>query len=75
MIVDLLENWEQYALPDIWGEAFGFVKSVTPDTEEKRYELRGKDMYAIVMSYETKAPEDAAFEAHRKSGVSPELGP
>ena len=33
---------------------------------EKQYALRGDDVYAMVTSYHTKAPEEAAFEAHRK---------
>jgi biofilm protein TabA len=30
-----------------------------------RYELRGKDVFALIQEYETKRPEDCKYEAHR----------
>ncbi len=65
MIADLLDNWDQYAWHPIWSEAFAFVRSMGPDAEEKRYDMRD-GMYAMVSAYTTKPPEEAVFEAHQK---------
>jgi len=65
MIVDCVENWGRYPLGEAWRRAFEFLAALTPDAEEKEYPLLGRDVYARVMSYPTRAPEDAALEAHR----------
>ncbi len=49
-----------------WECAFEFLLSLTPDAEEKEYKLNGDRIFARVMSYETKLPEDAVLEAHRR---------
>lgn len=46
--------------------AFDFLLSLPHDAEEKKYPLLGDDLFAIVMRYETRAPEKAEIEAHRK---------
>jgi biofilm protein TabA len=66
MIIDKLENWEHYHFGPAWKLAFDFLKSLTPDSAEKRYTLQGDDIFAHVMSYETKEPELAKLEAHQK---------
>jgi biofilm protein TabA len=66
MIIDQLKNWRQYHHGDAWECTFEFLLSLTPDTEEKKYMLRDDRIFARVMSYETKQPEDAVLEAHRK---------
>jgi biofilm protein TabA len=66
VIVDKVERWGQYHLGEAWECAFGFLASLSPDTEEKKYILQGDDIYAQVMSYETKATEAALLETHRK---------
>jgi len=65
MIVDHLENWNRYPLGAAWASAVDFVMSLPPDAEEKRYSVQGEDLYALVMSYETRNPEPPLFEAHR----------
>lgn len=68
MIVDHITNWQTYSLGAAWAKAFAFLETVTPETEEKRYEIDGDSIYAIVMSYATR-PEtspDAVLESHRK---------
>lgn len=65
MIIDKLENFEHYHFGAAWQKAFAFLKSLSPDSQERRYLIEGEDIFALVMSYETFAPESALFEAHR----------
>ncbi len=41
-----------------------FLSTVSPDMEEKKYELFGHKVYAKVMSYNTPMPETCKIEAH-----------
>jgi biofilm protein TabA len=66
MTFDLLNNKHLYPYGDAWMHAFRFLSSLNADTEEKRYDLIGDSMYAIVESYLTKSPEVARPEAHQK---------
>jgi len=66
MIIDKLTFWENYQFGPAWKLAFEFLTSLTSDTDEKKYNLQGEDVFAIVMSYETKNPESALLETHRK---------
>ena len=66
MIVDKLENWELYFAEAAWQKAFAFLNSIAPEVEEGEYEIIGRDVYARVLSYETRFPEDAQLEAHRE---------
>lgn len=65
MIIDKLENWEHYHFGPAWKIAFDFLKSLTPESIEKKYTLQGDDVFAYIMSYETKEPELAKLEAHQ----------
>lgn len=66
MIIDRLENWELYNFGPAWKLAFDFLMSLTPESVEKKYALQGDDIFAYVMSYDTKEPESARLEAHQK---------
>ncbi|MFH1019102.1 MAG: YhcH/YjgK/YiaL family protein [Pseudomonadota bacterium] len=65
MIVDRLHNHTCYPFGKAWQLAFDFLLALPPDAEEKKYPLLGDDLFAIVMSYETRAPETSELEAHR----------
>lgn len=66
MIFDNLNNCEKYyGLNKYFEKAFEFLKSASADLEDKKYELDGKNLYAIVQSYNSKMPEDGRLEAHR----------
>jgi len=66
MIVDRLENCGKYDFGEAWKYAFDFLTSLDGDAEERKYRIRGDDIYASVMSYETKDPgPDDVLEAHR----------
>ena len=41
-----------------------FLDNISADMEEKRYSIDGEDIYAIVMSYNTKFEESCDIEAH-----------
>jgi YhcH/YjgK/YiaL family protein len=68
MILDLCENWQNYACgnEEIWAEAFAFLASLEPGCEDGRYEIVGDDIYAMVQSYDTKDISEGKVEAHRK---------
>ncbi len=46
-------------------ETFEWFKSTPEDIEEGMYELRGKDLYIIVTSFDTQPRGDCIFESHR----------
>lgn len=66
MIIDKITFWEHYQFGSAWKLAFEFLLSLTPDADDKQYDLQGDDIFAIVMSYETKNPEIALLETHRR---------
>ena len=66
MIVDRLQNYKIYPFGKAWQLAFNFLISLNQDAEEKRHPLQGDDIFALVMSYETRLSETTAIETHRK---------
>ncbi|MGW8169429.1 MAG: YhcH/YjgK/YiaL family protein [Sulfurovaceae bacterium] len=66
MIIDKVENFGLYHFGPAWRSAFEFLGTLTPDTPDGRYTIDGEDIFAIVMSYHTSAPESAVFESHQK---------
>jgi len=66
MILDLCENWADYAYgkEEILAEAFGFLASLEPDCECGKYEIIGDDMFALVQAYDTKDIADCKLEIH-----------
>jgi YhcH/YjgK/YiaL family protein len=68
MISDHCINWKAYSAiaPGVFQTAFDFIKAATPETEEKRYDLCGNDIYALVQKYTTKLLNDGRMEAHRR---------
>lgn len=64
MIIDRVENFGQYPFGAAWERAFAFLGTLTPDSPEMRYTIDGDDIFAIVMSYDTTAPETGLFESH-----------
>jgi biofilm protein TabA len=66
MITDCLANAHNYPLGPAWEKAFDFLKTVNDSTPDGKYPIQGEDMFAMVMSYQTKKPDEAKFEAHKK---------
>lgn len=67
MIIDNIKYADYYAQlhPEFAG-VFEILKSLTPESEEKRYELDGDKAFVNLSSYVNKPVEDCAFESHKK---------
>jgi len=66
MIIDQLKNHSLYPFGNAWKLSFDFLNTLSPDTEDKKYNIQGDDIFAIVSSYMTRSPENAIIETHRK---------
>ncbi len=66
MIVDRLENWNSYPFGLAWQQAFDFLRSLKAEVAEAEYPIQGSDIFARVMSYNTRTPQEAVLEAHQK---------
>ncbi len=67
MVFDCLKNCEKYyALHPLFEKAFDFIKKAEAEhLPVGKYELEGKELYAMVQEYDSKAPEVARNEGHR----------
>lgn len=65
MILDALENWQLYGASPAWKRAFGFLASLDPGIAPGEYPLEGRDVYAVVFDFTTKALLDTTLEAHQ----------
>jgi uncharacterized protein, YhcH/YjgK/YiaL family len=65
MIIDALANWPLYGVLPAWKQAFGFLTSLEPDVAPGEYPIEGRDLYAVVFDYTTKALLDTTLEAHQ----------
>ena len=68
MILDNMDNYKKYiSLNKNFDKAFEFLKREDLETlPVGKYEIHGKDIFALVQEYETKALETASYEAHKK---------
>jgi YhcH/YjgK/YiaL family protein len=66
MIIDKTENHDLYHFGPVWKRVFAFLETLTPDSPEQRYAIQDDDIFAIVMSYDTCAPESGLYESHRE---------
>ena len=67
MVFDNLKNCENYyGINKNMGKAFDFIKkAVAENLPAEKYEIDGKELYAIVQEYTTKSIETAKFEGHQ----------
>ncbi len=65
MIFDEIKYWNKYPYGAAWEKIFLFLREIDARTEEKEYPIQGKDIFARVMSYDTRPPGEAKLEAHR----------
>lgn len=64
---DVTSFYTQYhARPDLWKAVFKFLEQDLKSLEIGKYPIVGDEAFAMVMEYQTKKPEDAKWEAHRK---------
>jgi biofilm protein TabA len=68
MIFDHLRNLASYrSLSPTFAVAIDYLGRTDLDSLDiGRFEIAGTDVYAMVQSYETKAPEQAKWETHRR---------
>ncbi len=68
MIFDTVENCGMYyGLHENFEKAFDFIKKAENENlPAGKYEIDGKELYAIVQEYYSKNPEDYKFEGHTK---------
>ncbi|HSH13375.1 MAG TPA: YhcH/YjgK/YiaL family protein, partial [Desulfurivibrionaceae bacterium] len=66
MIFDQLSNHHLYPLGSAWRDAFTFLLNATPELADGKHHLRGDELFAIVMGYQTQAAETSELEAHRR---------
>jgi len=65
MIVDRIDRLEMYFAPDEAVEKIcRFLRTLSAQTEEKEYEIDGRDIFARVMSYDTVPRKEGKVEAH-----------
>ena len=65
MIYDHIDRIAQYRFGPAAAKAFEFLKTLTPDTPDGTYEIIGRDVYAMVQSYDTESDPPPILEAHR----------
>ena len=58
--------YQYHKRPDLWKAVFEFLKQDLKNIEVGKYPIVGNEVFAMVMEYQTKKPEDAKWEAHRK---------
>jgi YhcH/YjgK/YiaL family protein len=68
MIIDQLENSGIYnRIGDRFAKALSYLSSTDfSKVENGKYEIEGKDIYAIVSEYQTKSEAEAKWEAHHQ---------
>lgn len=66
MVFDRIENLKKYVSPEQFQKIARFLEQLSPDMEEKRYEIDGEKIYAKVMSYATSLRADCQIEAHNQ---------
>ena len=66
MIIAKIEDFKQYFPQKAMELAYDFLISLDEGMEEREYELVGRDMFARIMSYETRGPQNAVLESHIK---------
>lgn len=66
MIFDRLERLAGYVGGERWDWAREFVAGLSAQTPDGRYEIAGAEVYALVASYPTVAPEESVIENHRR---------
>ncbi|MDF1553839.1 MAG: YhcH/YjgK/YiaL family protein [Deferrisomatales bacterium] len=66
MIIDRVENWRRSFPSEETACVAGFLSGLTTDVADGEYPLGENGIFARVMTYETRPPEEARLEAHRE---------
>lgn len=66
MIYEHLKYLYKYVTEEQFSKINKFLEILSPDMEEKRYEIDGESIFAKVMSYQTFTKQNCKIEAHNK---------
>ncbi|MCH8205118.1 MAG: YhcH/YjgK/YiaL family protein [Candidatus Hydrogenedentes bacterium] len=66
MIVGRLETWRERFRDAPWPQVFEFLEALSESADEGRIEIRGEEIFARVMCYETRGPDEGILETHRR---------
>jgi biofilm protein TabA len=66
MILDRIENWRLYPFGPAWTAAFGFLSAVPPGIPDGVHPIRGDDIVARTMTYQTRSEAQGVLETHRE---------
>jgi YhcH/YjgK/YiaL family protein len=66
MILDEMDNRARYSRLPAWEKALSFAAALPPDVADGEYPIEGRDIYAVVFSYQTKDHATAVLEAHTR---------
>lgn len=66
MVHDQLIYLKHYISDELYGIVQRFLEKVSEETPEGEYTLKGKKVFARVMSYSTSQEETCQIEAHKK---------
>ena len=66
MVFDRIENLGKYLPADKMAKLAPVIAQLTPDCEERTYEVDGDNMFIKAMSYTAIDPKDCKIEAHDK---------
>ncbi len=66
MISGNLTEWKRYPWNEAFEAAFRFLETLDVNTPDGTFEIRGRDVYAMVQSYETLPGMPEKIEAHQK---------
>lgn len=66
MVFARIEKLSKYVSREQFQKINGFLKELSPEMEEKCYEIDGETIYAKVMSYPTSIKNHCKIEAHNK---------
>ncbi len=66
MIIDRVENWRRFSPGEETACVADFLAGLTNDVADGEYTLGDNGIFARVMTYATRPPEEARLEAHRE---------
>jgi len=66
MMIDRLENSPECLSSPALGEAMDFLRGLGPETPEGEYEIRGRQIFARVMRYQSIQRTEGRLESHRR---------
>ena len=66
MIVGRLSTWRERFHEPPWPQVFAFLEALPATAEDGYTHLQGDDVFARVMSYDTRGPDEGVLESHRR---------